>query len=123
MTHANPHADTVRGPRVSPGSSRSTQLACGTGRWLAGLRYRILAAAGLRSLDPNTERSIDRGLQWVARTQSRLGHWTAQSYPTAMTALAGTALLCSGSTTTQGPFAPQIRRAVDYLMTKAGTTA
>jgi hypothetical protein len=36
-----------------------------------------------------------------------------------MTALAGTALLCAGSTTTQGPFAPHIRRAVDYLMTKA----
>ena len=60
--------------------------------------------------------SIDRGLQWVARTQSKLGHWTASNYPTAMTALAGTALLCAGSTTTQGPFSKQIRRAVDYLM-------
>ena len=33
-----------------------------------------------------------------------------------MTALAGTALLCSGSTTTQGPYAKNIRRAVSYLM-------
>jgi hypothetical protein len=33
-----------------------------------------------------------------------------------MTALAGTALLCSGSTTTQGPYSRHIRRAVDYLM-------
>ncbi len=42
----------------------------------------------------------------------------AGTYPTAMTALAGTALLASGSTTTQGPYAKNIRNAVDYLMTK-----
>jgi hypothetical protein len=35
-----------------------------------------------------------------------------------MTALAGTAMTCSGSTTTQGPYAKNIRKAVDYLMTK-----
>ena len=62
--------------------------------------------------------AINKGLNWVARTQSRLGHWTAGNYPTAMTALAGTALICGGSTTTQGPFAKNIRRAVDYLITK-----
>ena len=33
-----------------------------------------------------------------------------------MTALAGMALLCEGSTTTQGKYAPNIRRAVDYLV-------
>ena len=75
-------------------------------------------ASGAR-LDPKIERSIDRGLKWVADTQSRLGHWTAQGYPTAMTALAGTALLCSGSTATQGPYARNIRRSVDYLMSMA----
>ena len=40
-------------------------------------------------------------------------------YPTAMAALAGTALICSGSTTTQGPYARNIRRTVDYLMSKS----
>jgi hypothetical protein len=64
------------------------------------------------------ENSMQKGLDWVARTQSRLGHWTAGTYPTAMTALAGTALICSGSTTVQGPYAKNIRRAVDYLLTK-----
>lgn len=39
-------------------------------------------------------------------------------YPTAMTALGGTALICSGSTTTQGPYARNIRRAIDYLISK-----
>jgi squalene cyclase len=60
------------------------------------------------------------GLDWVARTQSPVrGNWTAENYPTAMTALAGTALVCSGSTTTQGPYAKNIRRAVDYLLSKS----
>lgn len=78
--------------------------------------HRAGRVARAEPLEPKTEESIKKGLNWVADTQSKLGHWTAQNYPTAMTALAGTALLCSGSTTTQGPFARHIRRAVDYLM-------
>jgi len=69
--------------------------------------------------NPRWEKSIERGLKWVARTQSSLGHWTAGTYPTAMTALGGTALISSGSTTKQGPYARNIRRAVDYLVGKA----
>jgi hypothetical protein len=69
--------------------------------------------------EPRWEKSIERGLNWVARTQSPIrGNWTAGNYPTAMTALAGVALISSGSTTTQGPYAKNIRRAVDYLLTK-----
>jgi len=70
--------------------------------------------------EPRVTRAIDRGLQWLADQQSRVGHWSAQGgrYPTAMTAMAGIALLCEGSTTTQGKYAPQIRRAVDYLISR-----
>ncbi len=67
---------------------------------------------------PQWTAGVRNGLDWVARTQSRLGHWTASNYPTAMTALAGVALIASGSTTTQGPYAKNIRNAVDYLLTK-----
>ena len=63
--------------------------------------------------------SIKNGLDWVAKQQSRSGGWPDKSYPVAITALAGTALICSGSTTTQGPYAKQIRLAVDYLLAKA----
>src|SRR5687767_8200073 len=89
---------------------------------LAGLAGGALIGARPRQAqavpyDPSWEASIDKGLKWVARTQSRLGHWTAGNYPTAMTALAGTALICSGSTAVQGPYAKNIRRAVDYLLT------
>ena len=67
--------------------------------------------------EPRRQHVIVRGLDYLANTQSRLGHWSANDgrYPTAMTALAGMALLQEGSTTTQGKYAPNIRRAVDYL--------
>jgi hypothetical protein len=65
--------------------------------------------------DPKVQTAIERGLKWVVREQSARGHWTAGGYPTAMTALAGTALVASGSTTIQGPYSKQIRGAVDYL--------
>jgi hypothetical protein len=71
--------------------------------------------------DPKIERLVSRGLDWIASTQSRLGHWSANDgrYPTAMTALAGTALLCEGSTTTQGKYSKNIRMAVDYLLSRS----
>src|SRR3990172_3127309 len=87
---------------------------------LAGLSATGSFASAIQAAkrDPKWETAIEQGLKWVASEQSSLGHWTAGSYPTAMTALAGTALICSGSTTTQGPYAKNIRRAVDYLITK-----
>lgn len=95
---------------------------------LLGLAAGVTAAQGGRrpllaaKKDPRWESAIQRGLDWVARTQSPIrGNWTAGNYPTAMTALAGTALIGSGSTTVQGPYAKHIRRAVDYLLSKSRT--
>ncbi len=58
-----------------------------------------------------------RALAWVAKRQSRVGHWTANDgrYPTAMTSLAAMSLLTEGSTTTQGKYSENIRLAVEYL--------
>jgi hypothetical protein len=86
------------------------------------------AGAGIAGSSPSLEAgkkvpawtaSIRKGLDWIKKTQSSLGHWTAGNYPTAMTALAGTALICSGSTTTQGPYARTIRNTVNYLTAKS----
>lgn len=63
--------------------------------------------------------SISKGLNWLAKTQSSRGQWNTQVYPTAMAALAGTAMIASGSTTTQGPYAREIGRACDYLISKS----
>ncbi len=71
--------------------------------------------------EPRLQHVISRGLDWIANSQSRLGHWSANDgrYSTAMTALAGIALLQEGSTTTQGKYALNIRRAVDYLCSRS----
>ena len=79
-----------------------------------GSRCRAAAAVD----DVKLERTVEKGLEWLASRQSTQGHWTANegTYPTAMTALAGMAFLCEGSTTTQGKYAKNIRGAVDYLV-------
>ena len=72
--------------------------------------------------DPKWAAAIDKGLKWMAKTQSSAGHWHAGgTYPTAMTSLAGTAMVSSGSTTTQGPYAKHIQKAVNFLMGKRRT--
>jgi hypothetical protein len=80
-------------------------------------------AAPARADTPEARRAVDQGLQWLVSQQSRLGHWSANNnrYPTAMTAMAGMALLCEGSTTTQGKYALNVRRAVDYLVSRSCT--
>ena len=77
-----------------------------------------VAAAPAEVRQAEVQRSIERGLEWLVRNQSRNGSWTAQqiAYPTPMTGLAGIALLSEGSTTMQGKYAPAIRRAVDFLV-------
>ena len=63
-----------------------------------------------------------KGLDWIATNQSRLGHWSAEgTYYAAMTALAGLALTCSGSTITQGPYSKNISNATDFLLSKVRT--
>ncbi len=74
------------------------------------------AAAGKR--DPRWQEATTKGLNWLSRMQSSRGQWNTQVYPTAMAALAGTALIASGSTTTQGPYAKEIARTADYLISK-----
>lgn len=71
--------------------------------------------------DPRVEEAVRHGLDYLARTQTKQGYWTANNnqYRVAMTALAGNAMLCEGSTTTRGKYAPSIRSAVDYLVSCA----
>ena len=60
-----------------------------------------------------------KGLDFLARNQSSRGQWSTPLYPTALSALAGTALLCSGSTASQGPYARHIARTTDFLLSKS----
>jgi len=64
---------------------------------------------------------ITQGLDWLASTQSSRGSWEAtdSAYPCAMTGMAGVALLCEGSTLTQGKYSENIRRAVEFLLSRS----
>lgn len=77
--------------------------------------------AAKKKKDPKVQLAVSRALDYLARTQKRQGYWEANGgqYRIAMTALAGNALLCEGSTTTRGRYSRNIRDAVDYLMDAA----
>ena len=67
--------------------------------------------------DPKFKLAVTRALDYLAREQRRQGYWEANGgqYRIAMTALAGMAMVCEGSTTTRGKYAKNVRMAVDYL--------
>ncbi len=95
-------------------SRRRWLIASGSGLACAALPGVLLA----RTYDPKWQAAVDKGLGWLVGQQTRLGHWPHATYPTALTALSGLALICSGSTTIQGVYAKPIRKSVDYLLTK-----
>lgn len=78
-----------------------------------------LAGQAAARIQPRWDQSIRSGLDWLARSQSARGQWNTPAYPVALAALAGTALIASGSTTTQGPYAKAIARCTDYLISKS----
>jgi hypothetical protein len=69
------------------------------------------------------ERAIEDGLAFLARSQARDGSWRTSAhygtYPTAMTALAGLALMAGGNTPVEGRYAANVRRALDYVLNAA----
>ena len=90
---------------------------------------RGLAAAGEGASRPEmitaeTEKSIEAGLAYLAGTQARNGSWRSRTnygvYPVAMTGLAGLALMAGGNTTSEGPYADNVRRAVHFVLGQAG---
>ncbi len=69
-------------------------------------------------VDDEVDAAVQKALDYLASEQKRQGYWEANQgqYRVAMTALAGTAMLAEGSTTTTGRYARQISSAVDYLL-------
>lgn len=70
-----------------------------------------------------TQQAIEKGMQYLASTQSGNGSWSntrdGASYPVTMTALAGMALIAGGNTTTRGPYAENVEKAVRYILGQA----
>lgn len=78
-----------------------------------------------KHITPETVGAIKKGLEFLARSQASDGSWHGRPdgdhYPVAMTALCGMAFLASGSTSTRGMYADQIRRATSFIVSKAQT--
>lgn len=74
-------------------------------------------------ITPAAADSIQRGLRVLVSLQNRDGSWrtggSSGGYPTAMTALAGLALLAGGNTPTQGAYAENVSRGLSYLLSVA----
>jgi len=74
-------------------------------------------------ITPAAKAAIEAGLRYLATAQNRDGSWRTHgstgSYPVAMTALAGLALLSSGSTPTQGPYARNVSGALTFVLKSA----
>jgi hypothetical protein len=78
----------------------------------------VLGNSATVRADENVDAAVEQSLDYLASLQKRQGYWEANGgqYRVAMTALAGTAMLAEGSTTTTGKYSKQIRLAVDYLL-------
>src|SRR5579863_5961468 len=69
-------------------------------------------------LKKRVEEAVEKGLEWLKRTQAQDGHWEAQGgqYPTTMTALAGMCFLMEGSTLKEGKYSDQVQKAVKWFL-------
>jgi len=67
-----------------------------------------------------TVKAVDRGLHYLANTQRPNGGWLNSggygTYPCAMTALGGLAMMAGGSTPETGPYSRNVTRAMSYLI-------
>ena len=88
---------------------------------------------------PETEAAVQAALKWLAANQSPDGHWDAERFGagredyvlgqnrngagrkanTGVTGLALLAMLGSGNTHLEGPYADNVRRGLNYLLTRA----
>ncbi|HEY1189897.1 MAG TPA: hypothetical protein VGE74_19765, partial [Gemmata sp.] len=76
------------------------------------------AADETKQQQKDVETAIEKGLEYLKKTQAKDGHWEAQGgqYPTSMTALAGMAFLMEGSTLREGKYSDQVKRAVEWFL-------
>jgi hypothetical protein len=88
---------------------------------VVGLLVGLLPATKADEIPEKYRDTIRRGLDWIAKNQHKDGHWAANGdhHPVAMTGLAGLALLMEGSTTRDGRYATNIRKAADWLMDRS----
>jgi hypothetical protein len=92
---------------------------------IVGLTSPARAAEELypKHCNARVSKAVQKGLDYLAKTQTPDGNWNAgqdsNAYPVSMAALAGMAFLANGNTTTRGPYAENVARVVQYLLSQA----
>ena len=89
----------------------------------AALALVLLVPAADVSAPIDAKPAVAKGLKWLAEQQKDEGNWSgrADSQPVTTTATAGLALLMEGSTLRTGTYAPNLRRAVEWVEKNAQT--
>lgn len=76
-----------------------------------------------KHFDERTQKSIEKGLDFLAGAQTPDGSFRnsrdGATYPVTMTSLAGMAFIAGGNTTSRGPYADNVKKAVRYLLAQA----
>jgi len=76
-----------------------------------------------KHVNAQTQRAIKNGLDYLAKTQGDDGNWPnsrdGSAYPLSMAALAGMAFLANGNTPSRGPYADNVRKTLQYVMSNA----
>jgi hypothetical protein len=89
----------------------------------AAIAFVLLTPAAPATPEPpvDVKECVAKGLKWLAEQQKEEGYWVgrADSQPTATTSMAGLALLMEGSTLKHGTYAPNLRRAVEWMTKNA----
>src|SRR5205085_12503580 len=72
----------------------------------------------LEMMTPETDRAIQAGLAWLARSQNPDGSFGSGTYRgnIAATSVDGLAFMASGSSPGRGPYGPPIDKALAYVM-------
>src|SRR2546426_240906 len=92
--------------------------------WTLLLGFAAAAVFASRSvaepIPDKVQEHINKGLEWLKKQQQKDGTWSANGQnPVAMTSMAGLAMLCEGSTLTQGKYRDNIRMATDWLIKRS----
>lgn len=105
----------------------ATLAACAVGGFFAVPPAPRAQAADDKAKEKKKEidAAIEKGLEYLKKTQMQDGHWEAQGgqYPTTMTALAGMAFLMEGSTLKEGKYSDQVKKCVDWFLAAGRLTA
>jgi len=87
---------------------------------ICALFLSFVGSARAEELEPKYRKAAEKALAWLVKAQFPDGHWDGPqgNFQTAMTGMAGTALLMEGSTIREGKYRGNIKKAVDWCLSR-----